>query len=459
MLFRPVRSLVLCLAACGPTDPLLDGAFVSASCAADPANAVRATCGVELAEPAALEVELTDGQDTVVFSVDAPAMSHEVPLWGLTAAAQWSWTARSGDAEVSGTFQTGSLPAEADVLVEVEEIGASTVEMMLVPASCATDSGWAVVLDPAGAVRWYADLRGDSLTGRAGVLAAQYTEDNTVIAILAQQQWVEYDLLGQEVVRVLPALPVHHDLFRRDGRTYVLLADAYPSTDGNTYVEDQVAIYEGESLVETWEVHDHLVATPYPTTPNQFWQDEFPGAIDAWHMNGLYVTESEEFLLSSLRLGSLFLVRDREIAWVLGGDDEPMPVPSSFTFVGDGDPQFNQQHHPSFDADGNLLVFDNSAPRGLALSLDEAAGAAQFVGDWPVTGPCDVQGSVFTAGDGHHLVSCTNSGVTVEFDAAGERVATWGLSCPSGPATDPVRVQPIDLWTAAVAGVQARRVE
>ncbi|MEQ1565012.1 MAG: aryl-sulfate sulfotransferase [Myxococcota bacterium] len=443
------------MASCHDPDPAGPG-IVGASCAVAEGSVVRATCAVELAEPGPVEVELTDGVEGVVFTSAASTDRHEIPVWGLTAGANWDWVVRAAGEQVEGSVHTGALPAEYDLAIEVDPAASGTVEMLFAASSCSTESGRAVVFDAAGRVRWYADLRAEE--GRMPVMASQYTEDHTVLAVLDQREWVEVDLLGETVVRVEPGLPVHHDLFRRDGQTWVLLADARPAPDGNTYVEDIVVTYEGAVEVDRWDERDHLVPSEDPPTPNSFWADEFPGAIDAWHTNGVYVTEGGDLLLSSLRAGSLWLVRDREIAWVLGGDADTVPLPSSFTFTGGGDPTFSGQHHPSFGPDGTVLLFDNDAPRGLELSVDEVGQTASLVADWPVAGPCEVQGSVFRTEDDHTVVTCASTQVVREFGPGGDRVATWALGCPSGMSTVPTRVQPVDLWAAQVGSVSARRV-
>lgn len=433
---------------------------IDGSCAVDPDNALRATCTFERSPAGRVEVELTDGTETVVFADEAEVTSHSVPLWGLTADATWSWVARAGGDEASGSFVTGSLPAEVAIDFSPSVTGDSTVPMVLLPASCDVD-GYAVVTDLQGRVRWYQDAMEPGAGTTERLMALQLGDDDTISALAGEVQLVRFDLAGHELLRLEPGKPVHHDVFRRDGVTYVFLAEDYTDSSGRLWVEDVVAGYDDAgALVTSWAEHDHLDTASAPQGPSLFWDDVYPGSTDAWHSNGLYVTDTGGLLISLNRIRSIILVEGGEIAWWLTGDGVGHPFPSDFTPVdGAGSATFYDAHHPALLDDGHLTVFDNSRTRGLELALDEAAGTATFVGEYPLTGvDCPIQGSHFVTDDGHHLVACGSDHLIVEFDSAGAEVARMVPSCASGddpPLT--VRAQPVDLWEAAVGDVRAHR--
>jgi hypothetical protein len=381
------------LLACRPDPPPRE---VEASCA--PAGAAWATCSVRLPEPGPAEVRFGDGAESVRF-VDAAATSdHTIPIWGLTPSTSWTWDAEDG--AVSGAITTDALPEEVDL--EVAVTGGPTLSMVLLPAACGT-AGFVVALDAAGRVRWYADFRGSTGELREGILAAHLGDDGTVAVVLDLEEIVRADLTGRVIQRISPDRPVHHDVVRKDGLTWTLLAEAWAEPDGNTYVEDVVAAYDDAgTLVQTWAEHDHLDPTLVgPADGIPYWHEEFPGAIDAWHTNGLFVGDDGGLLLSLLHVDSVLRVDAGEPTWVVGGGGV---LPSDMVPVGNA--AFHEQHHPALLDNGHLTVFDNSGNRGLELALDPAGGTATFVADWRIPTECGVQGSVFPLDDGHRLVTC-----------------------------------------------------
>jgi hypothetical protein len=250
-------------------------------------------------------------------------------------------------------------------------------------------------------------------------------------------------------------------VFRRDDLVYVLLAEPWDAPNGETYIED-VVVWLGPDGTEVgrWAEHDHLDATIAPG--GAFWADTWPGSIDAWHTNGLFVEENGDLLLTLKTASTLLSVSaaNWRIEWVFAGDGVGSALPTDVTFVptGVGDPRFGEMHHPARQPNGNLTVFDNLNVRGLELALDEAARTASFVAHWPLIGlQCPNQSSVFQLAGGHHVVGCAGASVIVEFDLDGFEVARWDLECPQGSTPLMVRAQPLDLWSAQSLEVTVRR--
>jgi hypothetical protein len=338
--------------------------------------------------------------------------------------------------------------------------GPTSLVQVLVPAQCA-GGGSIAVLDREGRVRWFADLGGEE------VEVATFTDAGTLLAIVDKDAIVELDPVGQTAF-VLDGLsqPIHHDVFRRDDFVYTLLAEASPAADGVTYVEDIVVAYDRVGReVWRWDEHDWLDPTLARGWVGPFWRNVFPGAVDAWHTNGLFVTDTYDVILSMKGESAIVRVAiDGAMQWGLYGDGSTDgALPSTFTLVNDtGDPTFALQHHPVLRPDGHLTLVDNEKDRGLELALDEVAGTATFVEGWPMTGlDCPTQSSMFDLPGGGRLLTCADDRVLVEFDAAGAEVRRTTLACENGaelPRT--IRGEPLDLWDGtAVAGASVRRID
>ena len=431
-----------------------------ATCLPDPENATRASCTMFQTRALPVEVEVTDGVETAVFSSAAVRTVHALPIWGLHAESEWSWTARAGDEVVQGQIAPVPLPDAVTFDVERTVDGPTSLVDVLLPGGCAGAST-SVVLDQQGRVRWYEELDGEE------VAVTTFTEADTILTMVDDDAIVELDLTGQEIYRIAGLdLPIHHDVMRKDDLVYTLLAHTNPADDGVTYIEDIVVAYDRVGReIWRWDEHERLDPTQADRWNGQFWDDEFPGAVDAWHTNGLWVTDGFDVLLSLK--GETALIRitlGGAITWGLYGNGSAGgALPSSFELVADGgDPTFSHQHHPVLRPDGHVTLVDNEKNRGLELALDEAAGTATFVSDWPMTGvDCNTQSSMFDLPGGGQLLTCANDRTLIEYDAAGAEVGRMVLSCANGAGLQgTTRGQPLDLWDGtSAAGVEVRRLE
>jgi hypothetical protein len=461
-----VRTLILaalagCTAEVPPSDPVPRGEppLLDALCTVDPFDPLRALCRMVLTEPLVAEIEVTDGEETAVFTTNEPSVTPVLPIWGLTADSDWSWTARAGDVELTGTFHTGVLPIAMDELTLASTGTVAQLVQVISPVDC-VGGGWVAVFDAQGRVRWYAD------SGGTDVDLVQLTEADTVVWIVDRTHVTEVDLTGRVLLsRDDLGLPLHHDVFRRDDLVYVLVSDDHANANGVTYVEDIVLALDRDGQeVWRWDEHDHLDPTTAHTSHSPFWHAWFPGATDAWHTNALYVTD-DGYVLLSLQAEDTILrvsIADGSIGWILGGNRVDGAFESSFDLVlgREGNPGFGNQHHVALLDDGHLTVFDNANDRGLELALDEAEGKATFVQDWDLGLHCPIQSSVFPLAEDGRLVTCADQHTLGEFDATGTELGRHVLACRNHaklPRT--TRGQPVDLWDGATAaGVTATRV-
>lgn len=437
------------------TTPTIAVDVVSATCTVDPTNAVRATCTVTLSKPSSVAIDIDDGEESATFTRTEAALVHTVPLWGLTADTSWTFRASAGGTPVDGAFTTGILPSVLAFDPGRVTSGTSSLVQVAMPLSCG--GAFLVVLDARGRVRWYQDFSPAPLPG--GIDAFEFTEDGTFLGLVGGREIREVDLAGRVLLEARGFdRPLHHDITRRAGQIWTLMAESYPGPDGRTYVEDIVVTLDGTgAIVDRWEEHGHLDPTLSSGSPGGFWDNVFPDAIDAWHTNGLYVEDDGDFLISSKKESTLLFVSGGEVQWAFAGDGIGAAFPSDVVLVGGGDPTFSDQHHPRLLADGHLTVFDNGSGRGLELDLDPVALTASFVDAWPLGLPCPIQSSVFPLPDGHHLVACASAKVVVEFDADGAEVGRFAPSCSSGGLPLMVRAQPVDLWAGGAGGVSSAR--
>lgn len=429
-------------------------------CTTDQENPLRATCRFVLSEPAIASVEISDGSEAAVFTTLAPSAEPVVQIWGLHAERGWDYLARAGGDASRGQIVSGVLPDAVALEVEPASTGAAGQLVHAALLGGCDQRAWALVLDAQGRVRWFEPLGGETVD------MVQLTEADTLLGLVDREALVEIDLAGNHLRR-LDGFdgPIHHDVFRRDDRIYTITVDAYPASDGLLYTEDIVLGLDLEGAeVWRWEAHDWLDATATGRIDDPFWAADFPGSVDAWHSNGLFVTEDHDVILSVRREDALLKLSgsDGSILWTLVGDGAGGSLEGDVALLETeaGDPGFSGQHHPVVTPSGRVSLFDNGHVRGLELQLDEDEDEATFVADWPVSGGCSIQSSVFPLSAGHRLVTCATSRTLTELDPDGNEVGRLALQCANGsslPRTS--RGQPVDLWGGRVAaGVRVERV-
>ena len=433
-----------------PGPPPVQAEIGEAGCSVDEGNRLRVTCTVTLDAPAPVVLTI-DGRE---LSSEEPAETHVLRVYRLHADTGYPWTVTTDAGVLEGTVETGKLPKPMQFVPNVTSTAAATVEHVLVPFAC-EPGPWMTVVDREGDVVWYQDVGHGDEGMVVPVEGYSYTEDDTILALVGRERVTETDWHGDHLLDIEDSeldLPVHHDAFRKDGRTYVLNASAWPASDGDTYVEDGVYVFEGDTLLTRWELHGRYDPALSPPIESGFWDPFYPGAIDWSHANGLLVEDSGDWLLSFRHLDAVMRVRGvdhpdfGEVVWALTGRPNPS-VPSDFTLTTEAGPAgFFSQHHPHWSSDGELMLFDNRAgtpepARGIDVALGETAMTAAIESEWPIDGQCDVQGSMFELPSGNRLLTCASSRVVVEVDPAGEEVWSFAPTC-----TDPSNV----LMTRAV---------
>lgn len=434
----------------GCTPPPLEVA-----CAPSPDNPLRGRCTVSGAVgPIALH--LTDGAEEVTFRVDA---GPDVPVWGLPADSTWDVSATVGGATLSTEWAVGSLPPALASLSIDGDVPGSSIAELLVPASCG-ENGYLAAFDARGRIRWYQGLAWAGAPREVGIGGFRFGEGQ-VLAVVGREQLVRTDWLADPVHRIVPDRPVHHDVVRRGGWSYVLEAEVAPGSDGAPWVQDVVAAYDDHGVrVFEWAERDVLdPATAPDPEPSTFWDPVFPGAADAWHTNGLDVLDDGSLVLTMEQLDAVVTVVDGAIGRVLIGTPPGDPLRSDYALIeaDGGDPTFARPHHPALYPDGRLTLFDDHHARGLELSLDHERHIAFFSREWAMEGPCNLQGSVFDAPDGHVVTACPTTRSIAEFDADGALLGTRRLTCREGQPPATLRAQPVDLWTGATGGVAVSR--
>jgi hypothetical protein len=242
------------------------------------------------------------------------------------------------------------------------------------------------------------------------------------------------------------------------------MSHARPASDGDVYVEEiVVAVDHGGAEVWRWDERDWLDPTLAEGAPDTFWDATYPDAIDAWHTNGIYVTDDHDVLVSLNSEDVVLRVsgEDGTIEWILdGGTAGGTGTPTFNLEHNGGDASFDRQHHPNLLPNGNLTLFDNPRSRAVELVLDEMAEVATFAGEWNVGLHCPFQSSLFPVADGW-VATCGEAHVFLEYDASRLETGRMTIACTNGmelPRT--TRGQPIDLWDGVTVGsVTAARME
>jgi hypothetical protein len=430
------------LLACSPA-PELTG-----SCQLSPDNVLRATCSFEVDPPSPLSVTLTpegSGEELVRTSPSEQA-SHELPLWRMRPDTRYTWVATAGEAELQGELQTGVLPPELELVLE--KTGEPPSSDTLFVVDCAQPT--AVTLSPEGEVVWYQDLAVGLAEGDHESVTLTYTEDDTLLTVVDGTSLREFSLDGRLLLDLsygdAATQVLHHDVFRRNGRTFALTA-RLQDVSGVTYIVDGAAGFESDgTLLYDWDLSQLLE----PSGPNAigavYWQRRWPDALDWAHANGLYVDEDGDLLLSLHSFSTVLRIEGDPLnpafgtpVWALAseptapfGQDLALTDPDDLT----DDELYGHQHHPQLLPDGTLQLFDNGEDvtdeaRVLQLGLDLQSGEAPVRGSYPIGVVCPIEGSGFFRPDGELVAACTWRGAFYELDpTSGEVLGSTRVSCP-----------------------------
>jgi len=443
-----------------PTETITaDG--IAATCTPQADNVLRYDCEVTLDTAGSVSIDFSESAgDVRTRSSDAAsATTHQVTLWGMRAGTEHNWTVIvDGATGPSGTFTTAALPAELDDLDVVVSGNDPVADHVIFATSCGT-SNYTLVVGSDGEVYWYQH------NGNAGTVM-NMTDEGTVL--VSGNTVAEFDMAGNPLLELTGfSKPVHHDAYKYDGHVYVLFAESYPVGNEDA-VLDGIFIYnEGGTLVETWELFDHVTVTEADLAgaSDGFWDQEFPGALDYSHGNSVFVDDSG-FYLSTRWMSTVWKMKGLndpdfgDIDWSLTGErtspiDEDLRLSSA---IG-GDDDFIGQHHATISADGTLTLFDNreqpGVSRGIGVDIDAAAGTAEIISSYELPLQCNIQGGTFRLDNGDTLVTCATEGTTYHFrDGAASDSFSMDVSCGNvggggggggGGRPTTARMEPIDL--------------
>ncbi|MFH1464802.1 MAG: aryl-sulfate sulfotransferase [Pseudomonadota bacterium] len=481
---------------------------VSATCTVSADNLLRYDCEVELDSPGLAWIAFGEGsvRDRRTVLARARRTHHQFTLVNLAQGTTFTWqvlawTPRGRARGTVGTFTTSDLAdldgdgvddADFAFTVTPTATGTSELDQLLINYGCGVGTDHLVILDAAGRVVWYQDLRHDSSS--TPVVTALGWADRHPMAIVDDEWLLEYSLEG-ELLRqscfcdasglcpdgsapATSCLPtyVHHEIVRQHGLTWVLAAEALTpetdvydcdgdgdTTDTYTRIVDGVLGLDDDFLVQQeWWLDE---AFPDPTCPyyedhgRGYWTRHLTGS-DWSHANSIWLDDDGRWTLSLRHLDSVIQVQAEEgdpdyavgeLLWVLDGTG----LGGDFTLrssIGASPLDFSMQHHAWWTDDGTMRLYDNQVPgtnaRVLDLALDPASGDADIVASWDLGDSCPAQGSAYALETGGHLLALCPEGLFVsEYDPAStSEVLRLDLACDGTPRGGPVyRAIPVSL--------------
>ena len=425
-----------------------------AACVNDADNALRVICTVTVDPPQPVEIRFAPtagGADRVALS-DTPHATHTVTVWRMVELTDYTFTATGLDtgAHASGGWTTPRVPDAFRVDPQLSAgVPTTMTDDLLFQMGCGEP--FAAAIDTAGKLVWYQPLARGLPGGNHSVQGISFSPDREVVAILDNEHVRRFGLDGSLRMDARGGTgglrpPLHHDVFSRDGYTWVLAADSY-RYNGVDYVIDSVFALDPTGVVLAEFRLVDLITPDGSGGPGGFggyWAMEFPGDTDWSHGNGIYVTEAYELLVSFYELDGILAVGGDPTAADFGQLRWTLETSTSSPLVSDyavtdpagltADETFGNQHHPSLQPDGSLLMFDNGGgfanARGLQLGLDLAAGTAEIVGSWPLPESCAFEGGAYFADNGDVILTCAPTRQIYQLDAAtGQILQAYNPEC------------------------------
>lgn len=422
----------------------------AAQCALDPANTLRERCTIGIEVPTAVEVEYVDRlglRPPQVVRGDDASTEHHLVLRFLLPDTDYDYTVRRDDdpaRSLTGTFRSGALDSGA--LMHIAPAGVGPAPLLGMVSPC-MENGTAVIVDPVqGVPIWYQPFS----DGPFGFLeAVSFTEDRTVIG-LVDSAVREVDLDGNELLSLELgedfARRPHHDVFRRNGLTYLLFNEEV-TTDKGVFLLDGFYVFDrGGAQVGEWHLSDHFT----PSSPSAY-----PFAIDVSHANAIWVDTDLTTLVSFRHLSAVAEVDGDPASptfgalhWVLSTPTSGWP--SDFTLSSEAGPaDFFMQHNVHRLENGHLTFLDNRAlptesSRVVELQLDETTMAATIVDEWPLPNHCDFQGGAWRTANGDPLATCAPIRTAWQVDDADVVQWTAQATCEIGFGSYVPRFVPLE---------------
>lgn len=450
-----------------PEPPPGPATLLEADCVQQTDNALRFDCDLVLDRPDAVDIELVDvaPAERRTFTAQEQGTSARVTLWGMRPEADHTWTMRTRskpEVALEGSFTTGRVPNKLSMVPLVRHDDPHQIRTMAVPLPCT--EGTLAMIDDRGTIRWYEDFRTrvDVPNGPYRLTGFQPTEDASFIASLDQAVILEIGFDGSKRMELHRgtdfSYPVHHDLYRANGRTYALFA--HDVMEGAAlYVVDGVYVFDDTGALEAEWVIDDLWTLQDPGLAGAYFWGNWPSSIDFSHGNSVWVDARGDMIVSFRHLHAVAKVRMDPVAadfgtlqWTLVGDAASAAVPdlAPGSSAGIADLTFNGQHSAREGPDGDLWMFDNKlqpvqTSRVLRWRVDVASSTADLLEAWDVGASCHVQGGTYPLEAGSVLSTCATNRRIQEF-APGLPDPVWELEvgCVGGGGLL-TRAAPIDL--------------
>ena len=392
----------------------------------DTDNPLRQLCEVSLSEALPLVFRYgADAEDRVLTF--GPSSVHVFTVTGLMPETWFSYTAEAGGSSASGAFRSGEVVG----LPGIEVTGTATFDYVLfahddvvIIAATTGEVVWFEVFDEEGAGPQKGRITGTTWVEEGvglGIASSLYEVGLDGTRRFASHRGVGHDL------------PLHHDVFIRDGLRYVVNAQQYTYGD-HDFVIDGFYVFDDGGVVGEWHLADHLESDPVWTGSNLgFWSHEWPGAEDYAHANAVFATDDGTILFSARRLNRVFAIAGvhagnfGEILWTLDGQ-----VGGDFQIVGspDGLNDVDGQHHPQLVGD-QLTLFDNRDgvnARTVAMTLDLVSGTATIDEVHTLHRRCTIQGSNFVLASGNVVATCGSTKEIFEFEGGVDEDPLWSMA-------------------------------
>ncbi len=413
-------------------------------------NPLRFSCDLVVDPPQPVDVTfwIQGTTDEYTLSSEAVAAQQNVLLYLLKADTVYEWraTPRFDPAtEITGSFTTGTL--SGGCMVDATINGTSSVPYIITQSPCVTDAN-IVVLDRDGDVVWCEDFRPGGLDPM--MEGYSFTEDGTLIAVVADTI-IEKDFAGNELLRLERgtdfAQHVHHDVFRKNGLTYVLFNEQVNLPAG-VFTLDGFHVFDGQNHLGEWHLADHF----QPSTAPVGW----PGQ-DYSHANSLWVDDYGEMLISFRHMSAFAaVVADPydpafgEITWRAAGiPGTEFGSDYAITSSVGGSTDFERQHNVHYLPTGELVMFDNrdgigELSRLLHFAVDPVSATMDIQAIYELPMHCDFQGGALHTPAGNPIATCAPLRKGFEWDAANPTTPRWDmtLSCSNNLNTYTPRFTP-----------------
>lgn len=423
--------LIACQGSNDKIDLTPTSSVVGAECIATD-NSLRFACTASLESAAPTTWTVKEGE-TIIRQVEVAADANPAfILWGLPPDRSLNFEVSAGEAALTGSLQTGSLPTDLDDL-SLTVTGGSGTDAILMGQTC-NGTTYLVMASTTGEIVWY---EGVELASGGSMFPMGYSLSNTDTIVYEGGATAGEVDFGEGILWSKSDFerPVHHLIYKHDSYTYVINAGEYD----NKVIDGFYILDEAGNIVKDWEMQDHLEITGTGTA-DPLWSSIFPGATDWSHTNSIWSDGKTVTLSLRLQNAILNINADQtdsafgDVNWTITGASSDIISDYSFSDRGG----FSNQHSV-IPVDCGLLMFDNGGmnqdSRGLQIQLNND-GTAQETASWPLSTYCDNEGSTFILDNGNAIVTCAPDNHLEELNSTGEAVWTMTASCKgsgSGP--------------------------